>query len=150
MATLSEEQVAEIKEAFELFAGFGGSGATLEAKKLPTLLHSLGMAISDEELEKTRGEVVKENVVRLEDLLPFIERKIQEDAAQEEDELRQAFRTLDKDATGFVNMAEIRRLMVKLGSQLEGKTPDPDFVTGDDIIEDRFVDWEEFKKLMTG
>jgi len=36
-------------EAFELFAGFGGSGATLEAKKLPTLLHSLGMAISDED-----------------------------------------------------------------------------------------------------
>ena len=29
-------------------------------------------------------------MVRLEDLLPFIERKIQEDAAQEEDELRQA------------------------------------------------------------
>ena len=36
-------------EAFELFAGFGGSGATLEAKKLPTLMASLGMAISDEE-----------------------------------------------------------------------------------------------------
>ena len=37
-------------QAFELFAGFGGSGATLEAKKLPTLLHSLGMAISDEDV----------------------------------------------------------------------------------------------------
>ena len=29
-------------------------------------------------------------MVRLEDLLPFIERKIQEDAAQQEDELREA------------------------------------------------------------
>eukprot|EP00435_Cladocopium_sp_Y103_P002582 s1850_g1.t1 len=145
MASLSEEMVGEIKEAFELFAGFGGSD-TVEAKKLGTLVASLGMNMSDEELAATRGEVARDNVIRLDDFLVFMEKRIQEDHVRQEEELREVFNMLDKDGTGWINMSEIHDVMAKLGSGLEGKFPDTP--RSEPPQKENWVDWEKFKEML--
>ena len=58
---LSEEQVAEIKEAFQLFAGFDSKDSKdlrVEGKKLGVLLQTLGLHLTDEELQARSKEVV--------------------------------------------------------------------------------------------
>mmetsp|Transcript_63287 Transcript_63287/g.100496 ORF Transcript_63287/g.100496 Transcript_63287/m.100496 type:complete len:149 (-) Transcript_63287:171-617(-) len=146
MASLSEEMVGEIKEAFELFAGFGGTD-TVEAKKLGTLLASLGMNMSDEELAATRGEVARDNVIHLDDFLVFMEKWTKEDRNRQEEELREVFQMLDKDGTGWVNMSEVHDILAKLGSGLEGKFPD-DCPPRSEPPKENWVDWEKFKEML--
>mmetsp|Transcript_63288 Transcript_63288/g.100498 ORF Transcript_63288/g.100498 Transcript_63288/m.100498 type:complete len:161 (-) Transcript_63288:171-653(-) len=158
MASLSEEMVGEIKEAFELFAGFGGTD-TVEAKKLGTLLASLGMNMSDEELAATRGEVaslgafyqafpkMRDNVIHLDDFLVFMEKWTKEDRNRQEEELREVFQMLDKDGTGWVNMSEVHDILAKLGSGLEGKFPD-DCPPRSEPPKENWVDWEKFKEML--
>lgn len=120
---------------------------TVEAKKLGTLLASLGMNMSDEELAATRGEVARDNVIHLDDFLVFMEKWTKEDRNRQEEELREVFQMLDKDGTGWVNMSEVHDILAKLGSGLEGKFPD-DCPPRSEPPKENWVDWEKFKEML--
>lgn len=155
---LTQEQEAEMKEAFQLFAGFEGK-EKIEATKLGVLFQSLGMTFSDEELAAKTEEIARDNVICLKDFLAFMDRKIQEDEENDEEELRQAFRVMDKDGTGFIDMNEIRHIMLDLGSKLEGGKhcyPDEEYAhrahraeKGDEVKGPQLINFEEFKKMMS-
>ncbi|CAL1128920.1 unnamed protein product [Cladocopium goreaui] len=150
MASLSEEMVGEIKEAFELFARFGGTD-TVEAKKLGTLLASLGMNMPDEDgmpRSLLQHEGRRDNVIHLDDFLVFMEKRVKEDHARQEEELREVFQMLDKDGTGWVNMSEVHDIMAKLGSGLESKFPDDWTPRSEPPQKENWVDWEKFKEML--
>lgn len=120
----------------------------MEAKKLGTLLASLGMNMPDEELAATRGEVARDNVIHLDDFLVFMEKRVKEDHARQEEELREVFQMLNKDGTGWVNMSEVHDIMAKLGSGLESKFPDDWTPRSEPPQKENWVDWEKFKEML--
>ena len=146
---LSEEQVGEFTEAFSLFAGsskLGGDTKKVEANKLDVLTRSLGLNLSDAELDARRAEVARDNVIRLEDFLSMMDRLMEAQAEDEDAELREAFRVFDRDGRGFIDRKELRSVMLNLGRGLTGS--DVDEYEEQEDGESRLVDFEEFKTLL--
>lgn len=78
----------------------------------------------------------------------MMERKVLDDQERDEQELLEAFKTMDKDGTGLVNMSEIRRMMRSLGELPEKSPCHDDFDYKEDTGEDEILTFEQFKKLL--
>lgn len=81
--------------------------------------------------------------------LPHKSRKKLNDALSRdsEEELRVAFRVLDKDMNGFITAAEIRHVMNKLGEKLTDEEVKEMILIGD-IDGDGQMSFDEFVKVM--
>nr|KAG5710668.1 hypothetical protein BaRGS_035070 [Batillaria attramentaria] len=120
---LSEEQIAEFKEAFSLFDKDGDG--TITTKELGTVMRSLGQNPTEAELQDMINEV---------------------DA--DDEELKEAFRVFDKDGNGFISASELRHVMTNLGEKLTDEEVD-EMIREADIDGDGQVNYEEFVKMMT-
>ncbi|KAK2568964.1 Calmodulin [Acropora cervicornis] len=117
---LSEEQVAELREAFTLFDKDGGG------------------SISSSELGN--GEI------DFEEFLQMMSKKIKD--TDTEEEIRDAFRIFDKDGNGLISANELKQLMANLGEKLTDEELD-EMMREADLNGDGHIDYEEFRFLMT-
>ncbi len=94
MESLSEEQVAEFKEAFSLFDKDGNGAIT--TKELGTVMRSLGQNPSDSELQDMINEVDADGngTIDFSEFLTLMVRKMQ--TTEQDDELREAFKVFDR------------------------------------------------------
>jgi len=92
---LTEEQIAEFKEAFSLFDKDGDG--TITTKELGTVMRSLG----------------QNPTINFPEFLAMMARKMKD--TDSEEEIRKAFRVYQKDAECFISAAELRHVMTNLG-----------------------------------
>merc|ERR1711966_600076 len=119
---LTEEQIAEFKEAFSLFDKDGDG--TITTKELGTVMRSLGQNPTEAELGDMINEVDADGngTIDFPEFLTMMARKMKD--SDSEEEIREAFRVFDKDGNGFISAAELRHIMTNLGEKLTDEEVD--------------------------
>merc|ERR1711865_1194211 len=144
---LTEEQIAEFKEAFSLFDKDGDG--TIATKELGTVMRSLGQNPTEAELQDMINEVDADGngTVDFPEFLSLMSRKMKD--TDTEEELIEAFKVFDRDGGGFINAAELRHVMTNLGEKLEDEEVD-EMIRESDVDGDGQVNYEEFVRMMMG
>jgi calmodulin len=143
---LTEEQIAEFREAFALFDKDGDGAIT--TKELGTVMRSLGQNPTEEELRDMVHEVDADGNGSIEfpEFLTMMARKAKRSEAQEE--IREAFKVFDKDGNGFISGEELRQVMSSLGETLNDEEIE-EMVREADTDGDGQVNYDEFVRMMT-
>jgi len=138
MDQLSEEQVAEYKEAFSLFDKDGDGQIT--TKELGIVMRSLKLNPTEEELRELIQEVDSggNGSIDFQEFLAMMSRKSKDTASEEE--IRAAFRILDKEGQGFVGADDLRLALTTLGEKLTE-------VEADELIREADLDSDGIVKL---
>merc|ERR1712087_75486 len=119
---LTEEQIAEFKEAFSLFDKDGDG--TITTKELGPVMRSLGQNPTEAELQDMINEVDADGngTIDFPEFCTLMARKMKD--TDSEEELKEAFRVFDKDGNGFISAAELRHIMTNLGEKLTDEEVD--------------------------
>jgi len=143
--SLTEEQIAEFKEAFSLFDKDGDG--TITTKELGTVMRSLGQNPTEAELQDMINEVDADGngTIDFPEFLTMMARKMKD--TDTEEEIKEAFRVFDKDGNGYISAAELRHVMTNLGEKLTDEETD-EMIREADIDGDGQVNYEEFVKMM--
>merc|ERR1712224_553167 len=111
---LTEEQMDEIREAFNLFDG-DQSGA-IDVRELKAAMRALGFEVKNEELKKMVSDIDNDGNGTIE----FGENI-------DDEELQDMINQADRDGDGEINIDEFYRIMKKKGNFLEDLSSDDDF-----------------------
>merc|ERR1712031_110621 len=113
---LTDEQKAELKEAFELF-DTDGSGA-VDSSELHTAMKALGFEPKKEEIAKMVREMDKDGdaTVDFEEFCIMLAEKMNQKDGKEE--LLKGFKLFDDDNTGKISMKNFKRVAKELGETL--------------------------------
>tara|TARA_B110001452_G_scaffold246000_1_gene231027 strand:+ start:94 stop:675 length:582 start_codon:yes stop_codon:yes gene_type:complete len=142
---LTEEQIAEFKEAFSLFDKDGDG--TITTKELGTVMRSLGQNPTEAELQDMINEVDADGngTIDFPEFLTLMARKRKD--TDSEEELQKAFKDFDKDGNGVISHAELWHIMTNLGEKLTKEEID-EMIREADSDGDRQLNYEEFVKMM--
>ncbi|XP_060596607.1 calmodulin-A-like isoform X2 [Ruditapes philippinarum] len=113
---ITEEQLAEFREAFNLFDK--NKDNVISAKELGTVMRALGQSPTDKDIETMiqHADVNKNGSI---DFDEFVKMMIgYQRRADPEQEMREAFRVFDKDNNGYISADELRYVMTNLGEKL--------------------------------
>ncbi|KAH8062499.1 Ca2-binding protein [Aureococcus anophagefferens] len=128
---LTEEQIAEFKEAFSLFDKDGDG--TITTKELGTVMRSLGQNPTEAELADMINEVDADGngTIDFPEFLTMMARKMKD--TDSEEEILEAFK--------------LRHIMTNLGEKLTDEEVD-EMLREADIDGDGQINYEEFVKMM--
>lgn len=148
---LSDDQILDFRDAFRKFDE-DGSGE-ISTEELGTVMRMLGHELKQYQLEDCIAFVDADGSgsVDFDEFLELMKMKTKE--AQEETEVKEAFRILDRGqkggATGEIPTSVIKDILMKLDDEMTEEDVDEMI---DEIDEDGsgWVDYDEFKKLMLG
>ena len=142
---LTEEQIAEFKEAFSLFDKDGDG--TITTKELGTVMRSLGQNPTEAELQDMINEVDADGngTIDFPEFLSLMARKIKD--TDTEEELREAFKVFDRDGNQLISAPELRQVMATLGEKLTDEEVD-EMIREADIDGDGQINYAEFVKMM--
>ena len=142
---LTDEQIAEFKEAFALFDKDGDG--TITTKELGTVMRSLGQNPTEAELQDMINEVDVDGngTIDFPEFLSLMARKMKE--TDTEEELMEAFRVFDRDGNGFISAHELRHVMTNLGEKLTQEEVD-EMIKEADLDGDGAINYEEFVRMM--
>ncbi|TVU04132.1 hypothetical protein EJB05_50296, partial [Eragrostis curvula] len=148
---LNPEQISEFREAFSFFDKDGDGCITVE--ELATVMGSLqGQRPSSEEL----GEMIRDadadgnGTIEFAEFLSLMARKTAKDgadAADADEELREAFKVFDKDQNGYISATELRHVMINLGEKLTDEEVEQ-MIREADLDGDGQVNYDEFVRMM--
>ncbi|XP_017786669.1 PREDICTED: calmodulin-beta-like isoform X2 [Nicrophorus vespilloides] len=143
---LSEDQVAEFKEAFMLFDKDEDGNITMA--ELGVVMRSLGQRPTETELRDMVNEVDQDGngTIEFNEFLQMMSRKMKD--SDGEDELREAFRVFDKNNDGLISSNELRHVMTSLGERLSEEEVD-DMIKEADLDGDGQVNYDEFVTILT-
>ena len=121
---LSSEQISELREAYYLLARDKGGDGTITMRELGTVMRSLGEYPTDSELQDMMDSLVQDGSGKIDfpEFLTLMARRMQ--AATSEEEMKEAFRDLDKDGDGFISAAELCHAITSLGEELTDEEVD--------------------------
>jgi len=140
------DQVADFRECFKLFDK-DGNGA-LPCRELATVMRSLGPNPTDIELRdmlKSLNKDINANV-SFEEFMGLMKGQFQKGLGTEED-LRDAFKTFDKDNKGFVTVNELKAILTSIGDRLTGEEVE-DLMKMADLDGDGKMNYSEFAKIL--
>jgi calmodulin len=142
---LTEEQIAEFKEAFSLFDKDGDG--TITTKELGTVMRSLGQNPTEAELQDMINEVDADGngTIDFPEFLTMMARKMKDTDSAEE--IKEAFKVFDKDGNGFISAAELRHIMTNLGEKLTDEEVD-EMIREADVDGDGQINYDEFVDMM--
>ncbi|XWS49808.1 hypothetical protein CRYUN_Cryun12cG0034600 [Craigia yunnanensis] len=140
---LSDNQVSSMKEAFTLFDTDGdGKIAPLE---LGILMRSLGGNPTQAQL---KAIVAEEKLTAPFDFPRFLDLMAKHMKPEPFDrQLRDAFKVLDKESTGFVSVSDLRHILTSIGEKLEPSEFD-EWIREVDVGSDGKIRYEEFISRM--
>mmetsp|Transcript_8162 Transcript_8162/g.14238 ORF Transcript_8162/g.14238 Transcript_8162/m.14238 type:complete len:152 (+) Transcript_8162:182-637(+) len=143
---LSDDEVADLKEAFSMF-DIDGDG-TITLVELKEVMKSLGQNPTERELIQMIKSVDDngDNEIDFEEFLILMSSKKPSNDDPDK-ELRDAFAVFDADGSGSISRSELKKLMKNLGQSLSDAELDAmmDEVDTDGNGE---IDFEEFKTMM--
>ncbi|SPP89695.1 calmodulin-related protein 97A-like [Drosophila guanche] len=141
MGELTEEQIAEFKEAFSLFDKDGSGSIT--TRELGVLMRSLGQNPTEAELQDLVNEVDIDGngEIDFNEFCSMMSKQMRE--TDTEEEMREAFKIFDRDLDGFISPAELRFVMINLGEKVTDEEID-EMIREADFDGDGLINYEEF------
>lgn len=142
---LSEEQKADIKQAFDLFDTTGTG--VIDIKELKVAIRALGFEPKKEEIKKMIAEIDKEGSGKLSfaNFLQLMTQKMSE--KDQNDEILKAFRLFDDDDTGTISFKNLKRVAKELGENLTDEEL-KEMIEEADLDGDGEVNQAEFLRIM--
>eukprot|EP01111_Echinosteliopsis_oligospora_P005725 TRINITY_DN1931_c0_g1_i1.p1 TRINITY_DN1931_c0_g1~~TRINITY_DN1931_c0_g1_i1.p1 ORF type:complete len:161 (-),score=56.48 TRINITY_DN1931_c0_g1_i1:116-598(-) len=114
---LADEQVAEFKEAFELF----DTARTGSIKKdtLKTTLKQFGVFVTAEQLDEmfAEGDATKTGAIGFPEFMGMMSRRMKQTC--NETILTNAFKTFDPEGRGYIPAKEMSRILTTYGDRLK-------------------------------
>ena len=143
---LSEAQTKAAQVAFTSFDKKNED--KIKVGDIEAAMKRLGHTIKPDWLEKIEHMIDSEGTgyVAFEEFANIIRKKMQDD--EDERELREMFRILDKEKKGEVNTNELRWILKNLGDDLTEADID-DMIADVDTDGSGWIDYNEFAKLMS-
>jgi len=138
---LTEEQTAEYNEGFRLFVT-DGSGK-IPVKQLGHVMRSLGLNPSNMEIAEYVGDNPPEGkATDFSEFLVFVSRQRDREKTLEED-MKQAFKLLDKAGLGEVSLNDLKTLLTSTGEPISqeefARLMDEHDVKGPGLKQDEFL-----------
>ena len=144
-ADLTEEEVAEFKEAFSLFDK--DSDGSITCEELRTVMTSFGHNLTTAELQEMIQEVDSDGNGKIE-FSEFITMMAKTMSTRNcNDELLEAFKVLDKDGSGSISEVELRQVMTNIGEKVTDEEI-REMIQEADIDGDGQVSFKEFAAMI--
>ena len=142
---LTEEQIAEFKEAFSLLDKNGDG--TITTTELGTVMSSLGQNPTEAELMDIINDIDSNGngAIDFPEFLTMMARKMKDNDSEEE--LLEAFKVYDKDGNGLISAAELSHITTNLGETLTNEEVN-EMIREFDIDGDGHINYEEFVKML--
>jgi len=142
---ITQKMLDDAQQTFSLFDKKGNG--MVSTKELDKVFKTLSLKMEDEKLKEWADEADEEatGCISWEQFRPMYETKVRED--EDERELREAFRVLDKGNKGVIPVADLRWLLQSLGDDLTEDEIE-DMITETDTDGSGTVDYDEFRALM--
>jgi centrin-1 len=143
---LTEDDIEEIKEAFDLFDS-DGSG-TVEPRELKSAMVSLGFEAKNATLFHVVSELDKDGsgAIDFEEFLNMMSSQMDDHSSKED--IRSIFVLFDADKTGYINIKNLRKIARDLGETCEDEEL-LDLIRKGDSDGDGLVSFEDFYNIMT-
>jgi len=143
---MSEEQVAELKQAFNEFDVDGGG--TINTRELGYAMRAMGMNPTEAELLDLINEYDTDGSGQIEfpEFCNMMSDKM--NTVNDEDMIRMAFRVLDKDGSGTISAKSFTHLMTHIGDKLSNEEVE-EMINEADKDGDGVLNYEEFVKMLT-
>ena len=143
---LTEMEIALYKEAFQIFDKH--SEGYISTKELNTILGSLGIIISDEDLKEIINTYDNDEYNNMIDFITFLEiiSKNKENAYKEDD-LIDAFKIFDKEGNGKISSKELRYVMMSSGEDFN-ENYIKELIKESSIDHDEYIDYNKLAKLL--
>ena len=140
---MTDEQIAEFKEAFSLFDRNGDGKIT--TTELGTVMRSLGLNPTQAELQSMINEVDVDGngTVDFPEFLSLMAREMKDTDIDEDEELIEAFKVFDRDGSGMISAAELRHVMTNYGEKLTDEDVD-EMIVDADVDHDGNINYVEF------
>lgn len=114
--SLSEEQLAELREAFQLFDRDGDG--KINVKEFAIVMRALGQTPTEEDIkEYARSIVEQDGTVSLDKFIITMAKQLVKHKSTKE-ELYEAFRVFDREGTGYIDAVELKHILTTLGEKL--------------------------------
>ncbi|KAF9682936.1 hypothetical protein SADUNF_Sadunf05G0160100 [Salix dunnii] len=141
--SLSEEQIAEFREAFFLIDRDADGFITME--ELATTVQSLdGRPAKEVQAMICDVDLEGNGTMDFEEFLIVMGRKQKENVAEE---LKEAFKVFDRNQDGYISANELRQVMMNLGERLTEEEAEQ-MIREADVDGDGLVSYEEFARMM--
>ena len=143
---LTDDHVAELKDAFDLFDK--DKDGRITTGELGTVMRSLGQDPTDTELRDMVNEIDIDGngTIEFSEFVAMMANKLKDGRDPDED-LKEAFKVFDKDNNGFISQSELRLVMANLGEKLTDDEVE-EMILEADIDGDGQVNYEEFVAIM--
>lgn len=151
MSNLTEERIAEFREAFELFDKDQDGCITID--ELAALMKALNLPATDQEIHNMKSEVdVDQNGnIEYKEYISLIARRVRD--VDLEEEMIEAFKIFDTNNDGHLSKDELKVVMQIIGEKLVGEpisNEDLDIMWDEaDTDQDGYIDYEEFCKVIS-
>jgi calmodulin len=142
---LTDEQIAEFKEAFSLFDRDGDGHIT--TKELGTVMRSLGQNPDERELQDLINDIDADGNGNIDfpEFLSLMAKKMKD--TDTEEELIEAFKVFDTEGNGVISAMRLRELMETLGTKLPCSEVD-EMIQEADINRDGRINYVDLVRLM--
>ncbi|CAD8143331.1 unnamed protein product [Paramecium pentaurelia] len=143
---LTEDQIANYKEAFSLFDKDGDN--KIKVDDLGLLIRSLNQNPTETEISEMKNDVDPDStgMVDFPEFLSLMARKHRD--VDPEEELMDAFRILDKSNKGTINANELRHMVKSMGERLTEEEANQ-LIKEANPDKDLEIRYEDFVKLIT-
>eukprot|EP01010_Urceolus_cornutus_P001111 NODE_1626_length_820_cov_248.600519_g1264_i0.p1 GENE.NODE_1626_length_820_cov_248.600519_g1264_i0~~NODE_1626_length_820_cov_248.600519_g1264_i0.p1 ORF type:complete len:178 (-),score=75.94 NODE_1626_length_820_cov_248.600519_g1264_i0:286-759(-) len=144
IADISEEQLADFREAFAMFDRDGDG--TVTTKELGMVFRSLGQNPTEKELMDMIKEVDKDGSgeIEFEEFAQLMSQRMQDT----DDDIQYAFAQFDADEDGKISAADLLKSLTGFGEKVSQEEVDKMIGEADCVDKDGYVSFEEFKKMM--
>jgi len=136
-----DERLKEYKEAFGLFDKNGDG--TISVKEFATVIRSLGINPSPEEVKKMVEEIDANHnkIIEFNEFVVFMENKMKRKDSEED--MIEIFKVFDADGDGLISRNELKNAMDTLGAHLTEKDVN-DILDVADEDNDGYINYSEF------
>jgi len=145
MAPLTDQQVADAKEAFTLFDK--DNDGCITTPELGTVMRALGKNPTEAEIRSIQKEVDPDGrgTINLQEFLSVMSRDIR--GYDSEADIRNAWKVFDKDNQGWITTTELRHVLSNLGEKLGPQEMD-EMIKESDPDNDGKIQLEEFVRML--